>query len=238
MCGEKKSRVTKGAAENNRNELRDVIETAYSYDVEGPGIYIIKDKAENIIYVDTNLGKTASLNYSPTGLKSLRWYEDGTTSKKTNGYVYTPIMIRGINNEIKLFMCGTHTLVGMLAHRDEYDLIDASGKTPIINHEDNCSWNNAADNLGWCTQGFNRIHERVLYSIHSYYPGVYTEIKNNLSSVDFVVYTKSIGIKTIKKYLEFVGDKDRFKTKNKALISKHIIDNLITWVDSNNMWNR
>ena len=85
------SRKNVGAAENNRNEVRDMVTNAQYL---GDGAYVVTDRADNRIYVDTVRGLTGLLvpvrGADGTSKLDIKWYEDGTTSSKSNGYVYTP----------------------------------------------------------------------------------------------------------------------------------------------------
>ena len=52
------SRKADGAAQNNRNEVRELIEEARRF---AGGICVFKDRADNVIYVDTVEGRTAQV---------------------------------------------------------------------------------------------------------------------------------------------------------------------------------
>ena len=137
------SRKNVGAADNNRAEVRDIIRSAEDL---GEGAYIITDRAGNKIYVNTVKGITG-LVVNVMGNIDISWYENGATSSKANGYVYTPLYIIDTKGKMASCLYGTHSLVAMLAHTDAYDYLDEQGVTPICNHKDNCSWNNRSDKL-------------------------------------------------------------------------------------------
>ena len=78
------SRKNKGAAENNRCEVRDMVANAQDL---GNGAYVITDRADNKIYVDTVRGLTGLLvpvrDMVGNTTLEVKWYEDGSTSSKS-----------------------------------------------------------------------------------------------------------------------------------------------------------
>lgn len=231
------SRKNKGAAENNRCEVRDMVGKAINL---GNGAYILTDRAGNKIYVDTVRGLTGQLvpvrNIAGETSINIRWYEDGSTSSKSNGYVYTPIVVNGTNGEKTTALYATHSLVCMLADTAGYDAIEAQGKTPICNHKDNKSWNNAASNLEWTTQGANVRHGKIVASLNHHFKNIYTHIENNLSDTDFIVLNQPLSVKDIERYLEEIGNKYEFKCANNEYINEDVINAFVDWLIDNNIW--
>ena len=232
------SRKAEGAAQNNRNEVRALIEDAKRF---AGGICVFKDVANNVIYIDTVQGISAQVIkvVNPvTGEDAVdyKWYEDGSNSKKANGYVYTPVVINGLKGKQEVFMCGTHTLVAMLAHTKEYDKLDEQGLTPLANHESNCSWNNRADNLGWCTTGLNNKPGMIVHSLHKYFRHYSTHIENNCSGVDFVVLDEKLTVDNIKSYLSSIGNDYEFKTADREYIEADVLNQFVDWLIDTGVW--
>lgn len=232
------SRKNEGAQENNRNEVRELVGSASRY---ADGIAVITDRGGNRIYVDTVNGISGLLvsvyNFS-TGKydTDVKWYADGSSSVKKNGYVYTPVVISGLNGKLQTIQYGTHNLVCMLAHTAEYDALVAQDKTPIPNHENNCSWNNREDNLGWCSVGENNTHGKIVASLHRSFPNSYTHIENNQSDVDFVVLDEKLTVEMIKEYCEEIDSKYEFKCANNEYINELVLNAFVDWLIDKGYW--
>lgn len=159
----------------------------------------------------------------------------GDKSRKSNGYVYTPIYI--LENEVvKKIDYGTHSLVGMVAHGDQYEAMIREGLTPVANHKDNCHWNNKADNLEWVTQSLNNLHGKMVHSIAKVDPSR-IEIKKNKSNKGFITLREPISAYDIINYVYEVSGSQNWREHfgledNDSLIDK--IETLIflDWLDS------
>ena len=232
------SRKNKGAAENNRCEVREIIEGAKRY---ADGICVFKDRADNVIYADTQKGITAQIVkvINPeTGLEEFKykWYEDGSTSSKSNGYVYTPIVVRDTKGKLSTTLYGTHSLVCMLADPDGYDAIDMDGKNPICNHKNNKSWDNRAENLEWTTQGGNIRHGKIVASLYHYFGESYVHIEHNNSDTDFMVLDQPLSVKDIERYTEEIDSKYGFKCGKSEYINEEVLNAFVDWLIDNNIW--
>lgn len=233
------SRKNKGAAENNRTEVRELVELASRY---ADGICVITDRGGNKIYVDTVRGLTGLLvpvrDTAGNTKVDIKWYEDGTTSSKNNGYVYTPIVIKDIKGKISTILYGTHSLVCMLADTAGYDAIDSDDKTPICNHKNNKSWDNRACNLEWTTQGGNIRHGKIVASLYNYFGESYVHIEHNLSYTDFIVIDQQLSVKDIERYIKEIENKYEFKCGNGEYINNEVLNAFVDWLVDNNIWKR
>lgn len=231
------SRKNKGAAENNRCEVREMVAEAQDL---GNGAYVITDRADNKIYVDTVRGLTGLLvpvkDTAGNTTMDIKWYEDGTTSSKSNGYVYTPLVVNDTKGKLTTCLYGTHSLVAMLAHTAEYDAIDAEGKTPICNHKNNKSWGNSSDNLEWTTQGGNIRHGKIVASLYHYFGERYVHIEHNESDTDFMVLDQPLSVKDIERYVEEIDNKYEFKCSNSDYINEEVLSAFVDWLIDNNIW--
>ena len=231
------SRKNRGAADNNRCEVRDMVSEAQDL---GSGIYVITDRNNNRIYVDTVKGLTGLIvivnNMDGTTAMHVRWYEDGTTSSKSNGYVYTPLVVVDTKGKLSTTLYGTHSLVCMLADPDGYDAIDSNNKTPICNHKNNKSWDNRAENLEWTTQSGNTRHGKIVASLYNYFGESYIHIENNESSTDFMVLDQALSVKDIEKYVVEIGNPYEFKCSNTDYINDEVLNAFVDWLVDNGIW--
>ena len=231
------SRKNKGAAENNRCEVREMVADAQDL---GNDAYVITDRADNKIYVDTVRGLTGLIVpvRSMTGETNMdiRWYENGSTSSKNNGYVYTPIMVKDTKGKLSTTLYGTHSLVCMLADTEGYDIIDCDDKTPICNHKNNKSWDNRACNLEWTTQGGNIRHGKIVASLYSYFGESYVHIEHNESDTDFMILDQQLSVKDIERYIAEIDNKYEFKCGNSEYINDEVLNAFVDWLIDNNIW--
>lgn len=231
------SRKNKGAAENNRCEVREMVTDAQDL---GSGCYVVTDRADNRIYVDTVRGLTGLLvpvrDIVGNTTIDVKWYEDGSTSSKSNGYVYTPIVVRDTKGKLSTTLYGTHSLVCMLADTDGYDAIDTNDKTPICNHKNNKSWDNRAENLEWTTQGGNIRHGKIVASLYHYFGESYVHIEHNESDTDFMVIDNQLSVKDIERYVEEIDNKYEFKCGNSDYINEEVLSAFVDWLIDNNIW--
>lgn len=231
------SRKNKGAAENNRCEVREMVTEAQNL---GNGNYIITDRIGNEIYVDTVRGIAGlyvTVSDKAGGTKpDIKWYEDGSTSSKSNGYVYTPIVVRNPRGRLSTTLYGTHSLVCMLADTDGYDAVDISGKTPICNHKNNCPWDNRACNLEWTTHGENVRHGKIVASLYHHFGESYVHIEHNRSNTDFMVVDNPLSVKDIERYVKEIDNKYEFKCGNSDYINEEVLNAFVDWLIDNNIW--
>lgn len=224
-----------GAAENNRNEVRRMVEQAQDL---GDGVYILTDRGGNRIYVDTVRGLTGLVvpvkDINGKINISIKWY--GTESSKNNGYVYTPIMAMDVNGKLSTIIYGTHSLIAMLADTAGYDALDSEGKTPICNHKNNKSWDNRAENLEWTTQGGNIRHGKIVTSLYHYFSESYVHIEHNNSETDFMVLDQPLSVKDIERYIDEIDSKYEFKCGNTEYINDKVLNAFVDWLIDNNIW--
>ena len=231
------SRKNKGAAENNRCEVREMVAQAQDL---GDGAYVITDRADNKIYVDTVRGLTGLLvpvKYTADNTTmDIKWYKDGSTSSKSNGYVYTPLVVNNTKGKLSTTLYGTHSLVCMLADTDGYDALDSEDKTPICNHRNNCPWDNREENLEWTTQGGNIRHGKIVASLYHYLGESYVHIEHNESDTDFKVLDQQLSAKDIERYVEEIDNKYEFKCSNSDYINEEVLSAFVDWLIDNNIW--
>ena len=231
------SRKNAGAAENNRNEVRLICGTAVKY---AEGIFVIKDRAGNLIYVDTYKGVSAGVKIivdaAGNKLINCNWYEDGTTSIKANGYVYTPIVVNSIQGKEVTALYGTHSLVAMLSNMKEYDRIDNEGKTPIANHKNNKPWDNRASNLEWTTQGGNCRHGKIVASLNTHFYDTYSHIESNAGESEFIVLDQSLSVTDIERYTLEIDNSGEFKCEHSEYISEVVMNSFVDWLIETKRW--
>lgn len=221
------SRKNKGAALHNREQVRDIID---SKQVLGSGKFVLTDKSGNRVLVDTVKGLTGLLIND-----TVRWYEDGTTSSKNNGYVYTDIDIIDVDGNLNTIAYGTHAIVAMLAYTDIYDMI-AEDNTPVVNHKNNCHWDNRAENLEWTTLGGNNRHGKIVASLYHHFGDKYVHIYHNRSDKDFMVLKNQLSVKDIERYTTEIDCTSEFKCNKNEYINEEVINNFVNWLIDNGIW--
>lgn len=225
--------VVKGSQLRNNEAIREMVENKQEL---ADGQYVITDALNNKIIVDTEEGHI--YKYENDEIIECNTVE---TSKKQNGYLYVEIAILDKNNLPVIINYAQHSLVAMIAHIDKYDSLVEDGKTPIVNHKNNCPWDNYSKNLEWTTQKWNSLHGKVVHGIyHSDYSTTYTEIKHNQNKeVDFVCLKNRLSVKLIERYEQHIKAQGCFKSlkefwglKEKTdIISNADIIGLIDWLD-------
>lgn len=177
--------------------------------------YLIIDDLQNLILVDVELGTT----YTVDSEYNITECNTGDKSKKQNGYVYTELYLN-INNEIKKVNYGTHSLIAMCAYTEQYDSLVNNNIVPVVNHKNNTPWDNSKDNLEWTSQTLNRLHGRLVYSLAEQDKGYWleimtgykwTEVKHNLSDIDYITLVHSISCKDIERYEQYILSTNRDK---------------------------
>ena len=234
----KESRKAVGAAENNRNEVRELVDDVIQVN---DSEYILVDKASNEIYVNIDTGVTGRVTGIMNSLNgvivSYDSFETGATSRKANGYVYTPLVIQNTKGELSTTNYGTHSFVAMIAYTELYDEMVADGKRPVVNHINNRPWDNRMVNLEWSTQGGNNRHGKIVASLHHYYKGSeYTHIENNMGTVDFIVLNKPLPILYIETFVNYVGDGAVFSCGHDEYIDLNVIEEFVSFLERNTNW--
>ena len=196
--------VKKGSQTRNNKAVREMVSNKR---VLADGQYVITDALNNIIIVDTVEGTV----YKYVGDDIIEC-NTADTSKKQNGYLYVDIAIMA-DNKITVINYAQHSLIAMLAHTSDYDNLVEEGKTPIVNHKNNCPWNNNSRNLEWTTQKWNVLHGKVIHSIyHSDYSDILTEVRHNRSEVDFICLKAILSVKLIERYEEHIKAQGLYKS--------------------------
>lgn len=236
--------MNKSGRQNENNErIREIIGDKIQIQ---PGVFAIRDDLENIIVVDTNTGIT--YEYVNNNLIECN---TGDKSRKSNGYVYTELMLI-IDGELKKINYGTHSLVAMISHTWEYDRIVNTGKTPVVNHLNNIPWDNREENLEWTTQRLNTLHAKVIYSLYEserksdwlklFTEHRYTAVRFNqnidsehitllvgLSTKDIELYEEYIKINKKKSLKEYWGLKEK-----EDLIHQYKLKEFLEWLEAHN----
>jgi len=220
----------------NGYEIKEIVRKKLKY---GSG-YVIIDRGDNKIYVDTKRGLTAQLILivDDGGNKhiSYRWYNKEGQSSKDNGYYYTPIIIEDNNGKLKMIPYSTHNLILMIEDEDRYDEIVNCDNIPIGNHKNNRPWDNRYENLEWVTIGENNKHSKIVGSIHKYYEGIYTHIENNCGNNEFVILDYPFSVNDITNFMSYADDYEYFRCKIKEHIGYEKITNFIKWLINNKDW--
>lgn len=225
--------VKKGSQTRNNEEIRELVRNSKEI---APGQYLVTDRLNNMLVVDVEEG----IIYNFDG-DELEEANTADQSKKANGYLYVQIVIFDENNVPVTINYAQHSLIAMLAHTDDYDsLLVEDGKTPIVNHKNNCPWDNYSKNLEWTTQKWNGLHGKVIHGIYrSNYSDTYTEIRHNKSKVDFICLKVRLSVKLIERYENYIKAQGCFKSlkefwglkeKTDVISNADIID-LIDWLD-------
>lgn len=196
--------VKKGSQTRNNKAVREMVSNKR---VLADGQYVITDALNNVIIVDTEEGKI--YKYVNDDIIECNTVE---TSKKQNGYLYVDIAII-VDNRITFINYAQHSLIAMLAHTSDYDNLVEEGKTPIVNHKNNCPWSNNSKNLEWTTQKWNVLHGKVIHSVyHSDYSNILTEVRHNKSEVDFICLKTILSVKSVERYEEYIKAQGLFKS--------------------------
>ena len=227
--------VKVGSQARNNKEVRDIIKDSKKIDTNQ---YLLTDRLNNIIVVDIEEG---NVYYYDDETDELTPANTAEQSKKQNGYLYVEIVIFNENNVPIVINYAQHSLIAMLAHTSDYDNLVEKGKTPIVNHKDNCPWSNNSKNLEWTTTKWNTLHGKVVHSLyHSDYSDTFTEVRHNKSEVDFICLKTILSVKLIESYEDEIK-KLGFKSlkqfwglkKNTDVISSDDIANFLSWLNNN-----
>lgn len=157
----------------------------------------------------------------------------GNVSSKKNGYLYINITVE-IDGQLTSIEYAQHSIVCALFNGIPYDY------NMIVNHKDNCPFNNNPLNLEWTTQQLNTLHGRIVEAmthLHNSTNGIawlgfdlYKQYSNNKHSFDGLKI--QLSCEDIKAYENHVGQKLtkfwnlRSKT---SLLSNYDFEQFIVW---------
>ena len=236
--------VKKGSQLRNNKAIREMVANKQKI---ADNQYMITDALHNIICVDTEEG----LVYRYVN-DELLLCNTAETSKKRNGYLYVEIAIN-VDDKIININYAQHSLVAMCAYTSDYDELVETGVTPVVNHKDNCPWNNHSKNLEWTTQKWNVLHGRIveaaahahssehslawlgydLYRQQSNNKHNFDSLKVGISCKDIVEYERYVLANN--KYAETLKDFWALNEKT-DLLSLYNYDEFIKWwKDRNNI---
>lgn len=101
------------------------------------------------------------------------------TSKKADGYLVAVFNYKTKDKNgkevIKPYRIKQHILVGLVAHRKEFDEYMEDEIRPVCCHINSTPYDNRAENVEWGTVSLNNKQGKMGASIEHYYPGIYTE---------------------------------------------------------------
>lgn len=159
---------------------------------------IIRDDIDNTLIVNTLEGIVWRGKKNKEGkIIKYRAFVNGSQNYKCDGYtvaVYNYIE----DGKVKPYRIRQHILIELLANLDDYIKLYDSENLPVVNHIDNCPWNNKAENLEWTTVQWNNRHGRLVHSLDHYFPNLLTEIKENNSKRKFLTLKRPISVEMLK----------------------------------------
>lgn len=113
------------------------------------GSYIFTDLSNKIFLVD-KLGDMYTISddiVTPCN--------SGMVSSKSNGYIYVDLTV-SIDGQLETIEYAQHSIVCALFN-GLFGLFNN-----VVNHKDNCPFNNNPSNLEWTTQYYNKLHGRIV----------------------------------------------------------------------------
>ena len=131
--------------------------------VNNEAVYNILSQAEQLddgSFIFTDLSNTMFLVNTDGSMYKLDddtviHCNTGAVSSKKNGYIYVDLTV-SIDGQLDTIEYAQHSIVCALFN-GLYGLINS-----VVNHEDNCHFNNHPDNLEWTTQYYNKLHGRIV----------------------------------------------------------------------------
>ena len=157
----------------------------------------------------------------------------GNVSSKKNGYLYINITVE-IDGQLTSIEYAQHSIVCALFNGIPYDY------NMIVNHKDNCPFNNNPLNLEWTTQQLNTLHGRIVEAmthLHNSTNGIawlgfdlYKQYSNNKHSFDGLKI--QLSCEDIKAYENHVGQKlTKFwnLSSKTSLLSNYDFEQFIVW---------
>ena len=157
----------------------------------------------------------------------------GNVSSKKNGYLYINITVE-IDGQLTSIEYAQHSIVCAIFNGIPYDY------NMIVNHKDNCPFNNNPLNLEWTTQQLNTLHGRIIEAmthLHNSTNGIawlgfdlYKQYSNNKHSFDGLKI--QLSCEDIKAYENHVGQKlTKFwnLSSKTSLLSNYDFEQFIVW---------
>lgn len=157
----------------------------------------------------------------------------GNVSSKKNGYLYINIAVE-IDGQLTSIEYAQHSIVCALFNGVPYDY------NMIVNHKDNCPFNNDPLNLEWTTQQLNTLHGRIVEAmthLHNSTNGIawlgfdlYKQYNNNKHNFDGLKI--QLSCEDIKAYENHVGQKlTKFwnLSSKTSLLSNYDFEQFIVW---------
>lgn len=191
------------------------------------GSYVFTDLSNKIFLVNTD-GTMYTLDDDV-----ITPCNSGNVSSKKNGYLYINIAVE-INGQLTSIEYAQHSIVCALFNGVPYDY------NMIVNHKDNCPFNNYPLNLEWTTQQLNTLHGRIVEAmthLHNSTNGIawlgfdlYKQYNNNKHSFDGLKI--QLSCEDIKAYENHVGQKlTKFWNLNSktSLLSNYDFEQFIVW---------
>lgn len=214
----------KGKQEQNNEAVFNLLSKATELD---DGSYIFTDLTNNIYLVNTD---GSIFTVDDDVIKPCNY---GNVSSKKNGYIYININVE-IDGKLTSIEYAQHSIVCALFNGVPYDY------NMIVNHKDNCPFNNNPLNLEWTTQQLNNLHGRIVEAmthLHNSTNGIawlgfdlYKQYSNNKYS--FNGLKVRISCEDIKAYENHVGQKlTKFwnLSSKTSLLSNYDFEQFIVW---------
>ena len=191
------------------------------------GSYVFTDLSNKIFLVNTD-GTIYTVDDD-----AITPCNSGDVSSKKNGYLYINITVE-IDGQLTSIEYAQHSIVCALFNGVPYDY------NMIVNHKDNCPFNNNPLNLEWTTQQLNTLHGRIVEAmthLHNSTNGIawlgfdlYKQYSNNKHSFDGLKV--KLSCEDIKAYENHVGQKlTKFwnLSSKTSLLSNYDFEQFIVW---------
>ena len=214
----------KGKQEQNNEAVFNLLSKATKLD---DGSYIFTDLANNIYLVNTD-GSIFIVDDD-----TIKPCNSGNVSSKKNGYLYINITVE-IDGQLTSIEYAQHSIVCALFNGVPFD------NNMIVNHKDNCPFNNNPSNLEWTTQQLNTLHGRIveaMTNLHNSTNGIawlgfdlYKQYSNNKYRFDGLKV--KLSCEDIKAYENHVGQKlAKFwnLSSKTSLLSNYDFEQFIKW---------
>ena len=214
----------KGKQEQNNEAVFNLLSKATKLD---DGSYVFTDLVNNIYLVNTD-GTIFTVDDDV-----ITPCNSGNVSSKKNGYIYINITVE-IDRQLTSIEYAQHSIVCALFNGVPFD------NNMIVNHKDNCPFNNNPLNLEWTTQQLNTLHGRIVEAmthLHNSTNGItwlgfdlYKQYSNNKYS--FNGLKVELSCEDIKAYENHVGQKlTRFwnLSSKTSLLSNYDFEQFIKW---------
>ena len=213
-----------GKQQLNNEAVFNLLTKATKLDDES---YVFTDLSNKIFLVNTD-GTTYTVDDDV-----ITPCNSGNVSSKKNGYLYINIAVE-IDGQLTSIEYAQHSIVCALFNGIPYDY------NMIVNHKDNCPFNNNPLNLEWTTQQLNTLHGRIVEAmthLHNSTNGIawlgfdlYKQYSNNKHSFDGLKV--QLSCEDIKAYENHVGQKlTKFwnLSSKTSLLSNYDFEQFIVW---------